>query len=52
MITFHEYLQLIKDIERHNVLYFQECRSEISDYDYDLLVKQVEEIEQVHPIGC
>ena len=34
-----EYNQLIDEIKRHNVLYFQKSEPEISDYEYDLLVK-------------
>lgn len=44
-----EYLQLIDEIKKHNDLYFQQSQPEISDYDYDLLVKQVEKIEAEHP---
>lgn len=44
-----EYNQLIDEIKRHNVLYFQKSEPEISDYEYDLLVKSVEHIEKEHP---
>ncbi|MGE0197929.1 MAG: NAD-dependent DNA ligase LigA [Simkaniaceae bacterium] len=44
-----DYLALLAEIEKHNDLYFQQSQPEISDYDYDLLVKEVERIEKEHP---
>jgi len=44
-----DYLKLLKEIKRHNDLYFRQSFPEISDYDYDLLVKEVERIEIEHP---
>ncbi|MCB1084673.1 MAG: NAD-dependent DNA ligase LigA, partial [Chlamydiia bacterium] len=44
-----DYLALLQEIEKHNTLYFGKATPEISDYDYDLLVKKVEKIEEEHP---
>lgn len=43
------YLELVKEIEKHNELYFNKYDPEVSDYVYDQLVKQVESIEKRHP---
>lgn len=37
------------EIERHNRLYYLDAAPEISDKDYDLLVKKLEAIEAEHP---
>jgi len=44
-----EYLQLLEELKKHNRAYFQKFCPEISDYEYDLLVKRAEEIEREHP---
>jgi DNA ligase (NAD+) len=44
-----EYQRLIKEVRRHDRLYFVESRPEISDYDYDQLINQLKEIEAAHP---
>ncbi|NGX50632.1 MAG: DNA ligase [Chlamydiae bacterium] len=44
-----EYLRLLEEIKKHDALYFQKSQPEITDYDYDLLVKRVEKIEADHP---
>lgn len=49
MTTLDEYLKLLREIKKHNELYFQNSQPEISDYEYDLLVKRVEKIESDHP---
>ncbi|MEM8727175.1 MAG: NAD-dependent DNA ligase LigA [Chlamydiota bacterium] len=49
MTTPDEYLKLLEAIKRHDVLYFQNSRPEISDHEYDLLVKRLEKIENKHP---
>jgi len=41
--------QLREEIERHNELYYQQAKPEISDRDYDALVKELEALEQQHP---
>jgi len=49
LMSKEEYLKLLKEIKRHNQLYFDQSSPEITDYEYDLLVKQAEEIEASHP---
>lgn len=49
MTTLDEYLNLLKEIKKHNELYFQKSQPIISDYEYDLLVKRAEKIENDHP---
>ena len=44
-----EYLKLLKEIKKHDKLYYQKAKPEISDYEYDQLVKKAEEIEKEHP---
>lgn len=44
-----EYEKLLEEIEKHNALYFDKAQPEISDYEYDQLVKRAEEIERSHP---
>jgi DNA ligase (NAD+) len=41
--------RLRREIERHNYLYYVEARPEISDLEYDRLVKRLEAIEREHP---
>lgn len=48
-MNLEKYLNLLEEIKKHNTLYFQKSEPEISDYDYDLLVKKVEGIEKEHP---
>lgn len=43
------YEQLLAEIEKHNKLYYIKNTPEISDYEYDLLYKQLEEMERNHP---
>ncbi len=44
-----DYDQLIDEIKKHDVLYFEKTEPKISDYDYDLLVKRAQKIEKEHP---
>lgn len=44
-----ELASLAKDIAYHDFLYFNKAAPEISDYDYDQLVKRNKEIEQTFP---
>lgn len=44
-----DYLQILEEIKKHNRAYFHKLRPEISDYEYDLLVKRAEKIEKEHP---
>lgn len=41
--------ELRAEIERHNRLYYDEARPEISDREYDLLVQELAELEKRHP---
>lgn len=41
--------ELRNEIERHNKLYYQKAEPEISDFDYDQLVKKLEELESKYP---
>ncbi len=43
----HEFL--CKEIERHNELYYVHAKPEISDYEYDMLMKELEELEKKYP---
>lgn len=38
-----------REIERHNRLYYVEAAPEIGDFDYDQLLKQLEQLEAEHP---
>ncbi|MFY0606841.1 MAG: NAD-dependent DNA ligase LigA [Cyclobacteriaceae bacterium] len=44
-----EILQLTKDLNYHSHIYYQENRSEISDMEFDLRLKRLEELESKHP---
>ena len=41
--------KLRKEIERHNHLYYVQSRPEISDMEFDLLMKELIELENLHP---
>lgn len=41
--------KLRKEINRHNHLYYVEARTEISDKEFDLLLKELEALEEAHP---
>jgi DNA ligase (NAD+) len=41
--------RLREEINRHNHLYYVEARPEISDLEFDRLLKRLEELEQKHP---
>ncbi|MGF1636801.1 MAG: NAD-dependent DNA ligase LigA [Cyclobacteriaceae bacterium] len=41
--------QLISDIEHYNTQYFQNSISEISDYEFDMLLKKLEKLEAEFP---
>ena len=43
------YLQLIKDIEKYDLYYYEKHSPLISDYEYDKLLEKVAEIEKKHP---
>ncbi|MCW5748159.1 MAG: NAD-dependent DNA ligase LigA [Alphaproteobacteria bacterium] len=44
-----EMARLAAEIERHNRLYYEEAEPEISDADYDLLVRELRALEAGHP---
>lgn len=44
-----EYLTLVEKIQRHDELYYSKSSPEITDYEYDLLLKKLEKIEHEHP---
>ncbi len=41
--------QLREVIERHNALYYQHAQPEISDRDFDALLRELQDIEAAHP---
>lgn len=47
--TKEEYHTLIQEIQKHDRHYYLDAKPLISDYAYDQLVKQLEEIEKEHP---
>ena len=42
-------LQLRKEINEHNRKYYVENAPDISDYDFDMLLKELENLEKQHP---
>ncbi len=42
-------LELIREIERHNRLYYEKAAPEITDQDFDALLRELREIEEKHP---
>jgi len=44
-----EYLKLCEEAWRHNRLYYVEHAPEISDEEFDMLLRRIEEIEKAHP---
>lgn len=44
-----EYKQLIKELEYHNKLYYDNDSPEISDYEYDMLMQRLKKIEAENP---
>ncbi|MBI3134673.1 MAG: NAD-dependent DNA ligase LigA [Bacteroidetes bacterium] len=40
---------LTEQINRHNYLYYVKSAPEISDYDFDMLLKELEQLEKEHP---
>src|ERR1043165_9289013 len=41
--------KLRNELERHNRLYYLEAKPEISDYDFDQLLRRLQELEEKHP---
>ena len=48
-MTFTEYTQLVKTIDHHMELYYNEDTPEISDFEYDALMRQLKSAEKEHP---
>lgn len=48
-VTYEEYLDLVKEVERHNELYYGKNTPEVSDEEFDFLLKKLEKIEETHP---
>lgn len=48
-LTHEDYIKLCEEIWLHNRLYYQEHQPLISDYDYDRLLKKLEQVERDHP---
>ncbi|MCQ4023294.1 MULTISPECIES: NAD-dependent DNA ligase LigA [unclassified Ruminococcus] len=44
-----EYTRLCNEINYHNDRYYNQDNPEISDYEYDMLLRRLETIEQEHP---
>ena len=49
VFTKEDYKKLVKEAAYHDTLYYQQAAPEISDYEYDLLIKEIEKIEKTHP---
>ena len=43
------YEELVKTIEYHNDLYYNQDDPKISDYEYDMMMKELKKIEKDHP---
>lgn len=48
-MTYESYKELVSKIQKYNDAYYKEHRSEISDYEFDMLMRQLEEVENQHP---
>lgn len=48
-VTKSEYEALLETIRRHDEKYYEQAKPEITDYEYDQLLKELEAIEQDHP---
>ena len=47
--TLQRITELRKELEKHNYLYYVQSQPVISDYDYDMLMKELEQLEKTHP---
>lgn len=45
----NEYNKLVEQIKHHNDKYYNQDSPEISDYDYDMLMQKLKQIESEHP---
>jgi DNA ligase (NAD+) len=50
LFIWSEIQELRKKIEHHNQLYYQLAKPEISDFEYDQLVKKLQDLEEKYPI--
>ena len=41
--------RLSKELDHHNYLYYVESNPSIADYDFDVLLKQLQELEEKFP---
>lgn len=48
-MTKSEYRDLIEEVRKHDIYYFVHAKPAITDYEYDQLVKNIEEVERQHP---
>ncbi len=48
-VSKNEYRDLIEEVRKHDIYYFVHAKPVITDYEYDQLVKKLEEIELQHP---
>jgi len=44
-----QYAKLVQELQKHDRLYYSKSAPEITDYEYDLLLKKLEEIEKQNP---
>ncbi len=49
MVTKQEYHALMAEVLKHDIHYYMQAQPVISDYEYDHLVKKLEEIEKQYP---
>ena len=47
--VYQEILKLRKELEHHNLLYYVNDAPEISDFEYDAMLRRLEELEEAHP---
>ena len=48
-MTKPEYKALVKELQRHSDLYYNQDNPEISDYEYDAMMQQLKAAEAEHP---
>jgi DNA ligase (NAD+) len=48
-VSREDYEKLIKEIERHNLLYYEKASPEITDLEFDALLRRLKKIEELHP---
>ena len=50
MDTWERMDYLRKELERHNKLYYENDAPEISDFEYDAMLRELEDLEAKYPI--